>query len=223
MSLALLVNPAKRGRGGRFVKSSNRKRPRRKTASSRTTKRKRRSRSAPVVHLSSSRRYRRNPARRAGRFSFADTIFPVAIGAGGALATDLAMGYLPLPVTLKTGMMRPVVKGGVAVGLGLLAGMLTKNKQLGAKVMAGALTVVAYSEVKTFLQTSMPALPLSGVGEYPMIEYAGSGMGAVDEFGMPTDTSMAGLVDDDLGEVINDSMGAVLDVDPLQGYGSPEF
>ena len=156
----------------------------------------------------SRRSYRRNPIGALRGFSLQGAIMPTMIGAGGAILTDLAMGFLPIPNTMKTGAMRPVVKAGAAIGIGLLVGMVT-TKATGSKAMAGGLTVVAYDAIKGFLQQNMPQLPLAGVGEYPLMEYAGSDMGAL------IDTSgMGNLVDENS---IN-GMGALIDME--QGYAS---
>lgn len=100
------------------------------------------------------------------------TLMPSAIGATGALGLDMLLGFLPLPDALKTGPMRPVVRIAGAVGIGLLAGMVT-NKRIGEQVGAGALTVVLYDTLKGFVQTNVPTLKLGDYDsdEYPSLEY----------------------------------------------------
>jgi hypothetical protein len=154
------------------------------------------------------------------------TIMPTMVGAGGAILTDVAMGMLPLPATLKTGMMRPLVKSAAAMGMGMLArgfvGRSTANK-----IMAGAFTVVAYDWMKTFIQRSMPQLTLGDAGSYPEIGYADPyGLDAV----IPVDDDsgegewMGDLVDegsiDDLGSLIetDDTMGAMLETEDVEYY-----
>ena len=210
MSVAFILNPTpKRGPGGRFVKGSRKGSYKKKSSKKTYTakrKTKRKTKRNPIMNLGGKRRrhYRRNPV--GGIMgTLQSSVMPVAIGAGGALLTDLAIGYLPLPDTVKTGMMRPITRGGVAIGLGIIAGMLT-SKATGAKVMAGALTVVVYSEVKAYLQTNMPKLPLSGVEEYPALEFAGYG-----NYGLQ----------DDMGELLDNSggMGELLDDSSMNGVG----
>mgnify|MGYP001566405584 CR=1 FL=1 len=208
MSVAFILNPTpKRGKGGRFVKGSHKKKASRKTHTAKR-KTKRKTKRNPIMSFDGKRRrhYRRNQM--GGIMgTLQSSVMPVAIGAGGALLTDLAIGYLPLPDTVKTGIMRPITKGGVAIGLGIIAGMLT-SKATGAKVMAGALTVVVYSELKAFLQTQMPKLPLSGVEEYPALEFAGYG-----NYGLQ----------DNMGELLEDSnMGELLDDSSMNGVGEYE-
>lgn len=215
MSVAFVLNPTpKRGKGGRFVKGSHKKKSHKK-ASAHTAKRKtgkRKTKRNPIMNLGGKRRhsYRRNPV--GGILgTLQSSVMPVAIGAGGALLTDLALGYLPLPESVKTGIMRPITKGGVAVALGIIAGMLT-SKATGAKVMAGALTVVAYTEVKSFLQDQMPTLKLSGMEEFPALEFAGYGnYGMEDNF------------DEPIGELLDDSgVGELLDDSSMSGVGDYE-
>lgn len=91
------------------------------------------------------------------------TLVPSAVGAAGALGVDLALGYLTpyLPATLTTAPFLPLTKIAAAVGLGMLAQGVTKDRNIGEHVMAGAITVVAYSYLKSLAQAQFPTLPLS--------------------------------------------------------------
>jgi hypothetical protein len=89
------------------------------------------------------------------------TLVPSAIGAGGALLLDVAIGYIPLPAMLTTGALRPVTRLAGAALLGFIASQVS-SRSVAANVTAGAVTVVLYDTFKGFLQTAMPALPLSG-------------------------------------------------------------
>jgi hypothetical protein len=195
------VNPSRRrrGKGGRFVKQRVRRNPARRRA---------RRRNPLVMDLGGRkglRRYRRNPVRAGRRDFVAGTLMPVAIGAGGALATDVALGFVPLPAALQSPMLRPLVKAGAALAIGFVAGMLT-DRSTGAKVAAGALTVVAYDSLRGLLQRVAPQVPLAGLAEneYPVIGYAGEdGMGEV-----LIDVPAAGM-GDAIGEPIYDGVGDV--------------
>lgn len=132
----------------------------------------------PVRRLSrrrkrSMRSYRRNPIARMRGFNprtfVNQSLMPAGIGAAGALGLDMLMGMLPLPDALKTPTMRPLVRIAGAVGIGMVAGMIT-NRKMGEQVGAGALTVVLYDVLKGFVQRTMPTLSL-GENDYTSLEY----------------------------------------------------
>lgn len=89
------------------------------------------------------------------------TVIPAAMGGAGALAVDVAWGFLPLPAAIKTGPMGPVAKAAGAIVLGALATKFV-GKQIGEKVATGYLTVLAYNLARGMLQKAMPNVPLSG-------------------------------------------------------------
>ena len=139
------------------------------------------SRSAPVARAASPRRrkYKRSgaaAASQAGRVLryrrpnpignfISDTLIPSAVGGAGALALDVAVAALPLPASMKTGPMAPLVKVAGSVGLGMLAGQLMGRKT-GEQVAAGALTVTIYNLAKTTLnRISGGRIP--GLSMYP--------------------------------------------------------
>ena len=146
----------------------------------------------PVRRLSrrrkrSMRSYRRNPIRMRGfnpRTFVNQSLMPAGIGAAGALGLDMLMGMLPLPDALKTPTMRPLVRIAGAVGIGMIAGMVT-NRKMGEQVGAGALTVVLYDVLKGFVQRTMPTLSL-GENDYTSLEYYNPAMitGDVDTNGV---------------------------------------
>lgn len=193
MSELMLINPRKRKRvrkhKAKRVKHRAKRTFRRKTAGKVITlKRKRTYMTNPKR-----RRYRKNPMS-VGGFKPANfikgTFMPAAVGAAGALGLDMLLGFMPLPAAMKTPMMRPVIRIVGAVGIGMLAGMVT-NKRIGEQVGAGALTVVLYDTLKGFVQTQFPTVNLSGMEEYPSMEYLTSAPqvdGYVDEIpGMTSD------------------------------------
>lgn len=104
-------------------------------------------------------RYRRsNPI---GGF-ITDTLIPSAVGGAGALALNVAIAMLPLPVAMKVGPMAPLVRVAGAVGLGMLAGQFMGRK-IGEQVTAGALTVTLYD----FARTQLARLKIPGLSMYP--------------------------------------------------------
>lgn len=184
MEQLLLVNP--RGRKKRRTPSRNAKGRFVKRAHSASRKHRRRRRN-PVPSLVSAnprrrrrhvvrsrRRYRRNPIGGGFLGNLTRPIVPAIVGAGGAIATDAAFGYLPLPVQLKTGNLAILSKAVVAVALGMLVGKFM-NRRIGEQMTAGALTVQAHSALAPMVASVLPglgyygagyALPGTNVGEY---------------------------------------------------------
>jgi len=180
--------------------TTHKRRRRRHTAVAATTHKRRRRRSSAKVASSAGRKlrqYRRNPDKFSLKGFFKQSLMPSAIGAGGALGLDLVLGYLPIPDTMKTGAMRPIVRIAGAVGIGMLAGMIA-GKRTGEQVGAGALTVVLYDTLKGYAKTAMPTLPLSGVGDdYPSLEYVSPAINA---------GPMGEYVDDGMGLYVGEGM-----------------
>lgn len=207
MAHVLLVNPSShRARKGK--RKRTRTRVRRNPAN--PFRRKRRAARRPHAK----RRFRRNPSALAGfkLNQVTGQIMPVALGAGGAILTDMAIDRLPLPINFKFGNMRHVAKAGIAVALGVAAGMVV-GKDKGTKVMAGALTVVAYDALKAMLaRVAAPAPMLApapatvqGMGYYPELEFDN---GDSDSMGLIMSNGMAG--DDGEFEEVSD-FGEVMD------------
>ncbi len=90
---------------------------------------------------------------------------PAFMGAAGALSLDIAWGFLPIPLNLKTGMMRHVVKGIGALGLGYLVNMVATRKTAD-EMTKGAMTVVLHGAMREAAQQFMPNVPLDGLGYY---------------------------------------------------------
>jgi len=190
----LMVNPRKRKR-----KSSKRKSAKRRkstTVTVRTNPRKRRRK------VSAYRKRRGNPA---GRGIVKNQLIPAATAAGGALALDLIWGYAPIPENLKMGPLKHLVKGAGAIGLGMLAGMVT-NKSTAQALSTGALTVVMHSAMRDTVTRFAPAIQLGeyldddGMGEYLAEYLEDDGMGYAG----------AGYVTGD-DESYNDAMGLSID------------
>lgn len=101
------------------------------------------------------------------------------IGAGGAIATDVAMAYLPLPAVLQSGWANLLTRAAVAVGVGYVAGHVM-GRETGKAVAAGGLIVVAYGGLKQALAPTLGASikGLSGLadfGDYTPITAGGYG------------------------------------------------
>jgi len=160
MSEILLVNPRKRRKHKARKRRGARARRSRRT---RTVSRKRRS-SFRVRRV----RARRNPISLSVGGALG-TIKSGAMGAVGALANDLAIGYGKsyLPAMLQTGYGLMAVKLGSAVLVGFAADKVLKGK--GASLAVGAATVALHDAFKAQLAQMAPNLPL---GDY--IDFAGN-------------------------------------------------
>lgn len=179
MSELMLINPRKRRRRRHKISAKQRKYfGKRRTRSHKrrsvlSARPRRRHHYMSNPHRRRHKRYRLNPS--FGGFkpmSFVkDTLMPSSVGAAGALGLDMLLGFVPLPAMLKTGAGNTLARIGGAVGIGMLAGMVT-NKRMGEQVGAGALTVVLYDVLKGFIKTSFPTLQLGDLpSEYPQMEY----------------------------------------------------
>ena len=187
----MLVNPRKRRKRRRNpARRKRRPKARRRTTVTVSNPRRRRRRS----RTTSIKRYRRNPRRRFDIMGFAqNTLMPSAVGAAGALGLDVLMGVLPLPPQFKAGPFKPVVRLLGAMGIGAIAGMVTTRK-IGEQVAAGATVVVVYDILKTFIQRTMPQIPLGDVyDDYPALDYVNA-------------APIVGDVDDDMGMYVSEGM-----------------
>ena len=127
------------------------------------------------------RRIRRNPSFRglasSGRGILHGVVVPGAIGAGGAVALDVVMGYATpyLPATLQSGWFNVAVKIAGAVGVGMGVGKVL-GRERGRVATIGGVTVVLYGVMRGLLKSVAPSVPgLSGLG---MHDYTPYGMGA---------------------------------------------
>jgi len=176
------VAKARRNKKGRFVKASSApKRHRKRAAKAAAPKRRRRKggkRTPATGYVVGSARIRRrklNPRRRHRsrrrhnpRFSVAgitSQLVPAAYGAAGAVALDVALGYIPLPAMFQTGYGKHGARIVGALGIGWLARKFLGSK--GNAVAAGALTVAMYSLVKDVVVQFAPSV--KGLGDYEEI------------------------------------------------------
>jgi hypothetical protein len=174
METLMLVNPKRRGKrrlpprgpGGKFLKRGSKRR--------RTTKRRSRRRNPipgtaimaanPVrrrrrsVARVTRRRRRRNPIGVRGFMgALTAPLMPAVVGAAGAIGNEVAFRFIPLPANLKTGMIGTLSRAVVAVGLGMALDRVMGRK-MASQMTAGALTVLAYGQLKGILATAAPQL-----------------------------------------------------------------
>ncbi len=185
-------NP-KRRRARNPIRHYKRRRARNPKQSRVTYRRKARARYHAAHPGAKRRRRARNPIRYSRRRHRAHNPFstrglkgvlvPAAYGAGGAIATAIAYGYLApkLPTALTTGYMPVLVKAAAAIGLGMLIGKFM-SRQDGQYATVGGLTVVLVGAVTPLITQNAPTIPglsgLAGYGDYIPHRPIGAGIGA---------------------------------------------
>lgn len=163
MSEILLINPRKRRR-----RKSSRGR-RRNPALLNPRRRRRRSRGRKR-NPSYRRRYRRNPSMRSIT-GIARGFVPQVLNAGknaaGAILTDAAFTYLPLPIAMKTGTLGMLSRAVSAFAVSYLAGYAVGGKMAG-QFLEGALTVQAYGILRPLVSGFIPlaGTDIEGLGFY---------------------------------------------------------
>lgn len=111
------------------------------------------------------KRYKRNPlALGSMKNIVTGQLLPAAYGAGGAVVLNLALSYLPLPESVKTGWPRHGVRLVGALAVGWAARKFVKGN-VGNAMAAGALIVVVYDIVKAALAQFAPEIG-SRLGEF---------------------------------------------------------
>lgn len=113
------------------------------------------------------RRRRNNPSMRSMTRQLMPQIINAAQGAGGALLTDAAFTYIPLPAMLKTGPMGIVSRALMAFGVSMLSGFVVGNRVAG-HFLEGALTVQAYGIMRPLIAGFVPLAghEIEGMGYY---------------------------------------------------------
>lgn len=148
----LLINPRRRRRH----KNSRRRHARRRHANPR--------------HFRMRRRRHRNPRRGFGGLSLSpisvvrSTIVPAAIGGVGAVGLDVALAYLPIPDSLKSGLPATLTKLLAAILLGYGFGIVTKKRDMGRLITLGAVTVMGYQFIRDQAKAALPTV--KGLGSY---------------------------------------------------------
>ena len=167
MAQLMLINPAKRPSKRRKASPAQLRalakgratRKRNALASNPAPRRRRRSLRAVSHTTSRRRRARRNPI---GMGGLMGNLTSAVWGAGGAIAVNAAFNMLPLPATMKTGMMGTVSKLGLAVAVGMLGkSMLGRNA---GKMAEGAMTVIAFDALQAMLPASVGGSSVAGLG-----------------------------------------------------------
>lgn len=174
---------ARRSASGRFMKKSHKstaRRTRRRRSASGSRRRAigytvgsgkiRRRKLNPRVHRR--RRARRNPIAGLSVNGILGQLVPAAYGAGGAIALNLGLSYLPLPDVLKTGWPRHLTRLAGAMVVGYAARRFLGER--GKAVGFGALTVVVYDIVKGLLATAAPDLG-ARLGDFEDVTLADDG------------------------------------------------
>lgn len=167
-----MIAANRRRRGG---STSTKRRRRRNPSTVQSNPRRRRRRSTTVRRRRSSSR-RRNPS--LSLRSVQSQVMEAGVGALGALALDVAQGYLPIPANLKGGIVGTGVKALLAIGIGVVGSKVKVVRPATAAKMAnGALTVVLHDELKRQVQNFAPGIQM---GEYlgpedGLLGWAGSG------------------------------------------------
>ena len=188
MNEILLVNPRKRRASKkrrspaqkaatRKLVARNRRRKNPAAPGSRRKVTRRKARRAVASAPARRRRYKRNPT--VSRRNITGLVQTAAAGAGGAIALDVALAYLPLPAMLKSGIVGKVTKAAGAIALGVVAQKTGLVKSTTARDMTvGALTVQLAGIGRELLGQFAPGVALSAylnedyAGE---LGYAGSG------------------------------------------------
>jgi hypothetical protein len=155
-----------------------------------------------------------------------NAVVPAALGAGGAVVFDVMYGYMQpyLPAAFQTGYMNILAKGAVAVGLGMV-GMRVLGRERGRVMMLGALTVTAYSALRSAV-AGMGIPGLSGYSDYtpyPMGAYiqGPTGTPGIQGFGRLGYVSPAAVVGPTLSPRMG-GLGAYMPmnvVPPMGDYG----
>lgn len=144
------------------------------------------------------RKYRRNPSPRLG--GLGSMMMPAVYGAGGALAIDFVTGYLPLPLAIKVSPARHLLKGLMAVGLGMVF-----RGRIGSEMAKGGLTVALHDAAREAIQMVAPTVQLGAEPTIADLQAAGAGMGyynpseTAPALGFYQDAGMAGM-----GETVQD-------------------
>lgn len=182
MPALFVVNPSPRKGKARMAKR-RRKTARRATIVVRANPKRRRrtTRRAyarnPAPRRRTVRRMRRNPIRRARRamgasLNFGKWVLPAAGIGLGAVGADIITGYLPIPAGFKSGVMRHVTKGAVAIAAGMLIGKVLRQKRIGNAIALGGVAIAVHDAAKEMISARLPGVPF---GMY--VDDAGGSLG----------------------------------------------
>jgi len=105
-------------------------------------------------------RRRRNPIRSSGKVM--DLVRQAGIAASGALALDIAYGYLPIPAELSAGGLKHLVKGAGAIVMGMVAKKVV-SAQTANNMTIGALTVILHDAMRSAVSSVAPSIQMDGM------------------------------------------------------------
>ncbi|MHB1798930.1 MAG: hypothetical protein ACYCUI_11590 [Vulcanimicrobiaceae bacterium] len=168
----IIANPSRRrGRNakGRFIKGharAARTRRRRSTYLANPTRRRRHHHRVAATHHRRRRRMRHflsNPARRQSPMAmFTELLAPAGYGTAGAIATDMAVAYLPIGANYKTGVMGVGLKTLLAVLVGWGASFAIRPRHA-AFLAAGGIIKPWAEYAEQLMHQHLPSVKL---GEY---------------------------------------------------------
>ena len=169
------ANPVTRKRKKAPMAMRRRKRTKRATSARRVIvvnsnpikRHRRRKRRSSVMHMRrnpSSRRRRIGGALRAGSMKLGSFILPAIGIAGGAVLAEAAMGALPIPANLKTGMARPLTKGAVGIVGGMVIAKVLRQPRIGKYFALGAVVIAAHDFMREFIVKQWPAVQFGAYG-----------------------------------------------------------
>lgn len=129
-------------------------------------KRRRKSTTTRTVSSTAGRKFglrrRKNPIGsplKTGIDIFKNSIGSSLWGAGGAVAVDVAAGFIPVPDMLKTGYPKYLFKGLLSGLAGVAAGYVV-DKKTASDIAAGGLTVNLYGALTEFVKANVPGVAL---------------------------------------------------------------
>lgn len=111
------------------------------------------------------------------------------VGGAGALGADIAMGYLPLPEQLKTGIGNTATRLALGIGAGVAVEKLSKGKISGRDVAVGVIATTVRDAVKPVIQQKAPNLKLGEVASLGEL---------FDDGDAATLSQLAELIDEDM-------------------------
>lgn len=181
MAGLMLVNPKKR---------------RKSTAKRKTVRRAKRHSTGLARVTKSVGRRRRNPIPK--MTGIVSTLKDGAIGAAGAVLTEIVLSKLPLPASVASGNGRVAMSALGSIGVGMMVAKFGKNRDLGKKMAQGGVTVALHSLMRGAV-SGIPGVELSGNGLLGMEDgLLGSDMNDLGYYSSaPTYESLNGHYSDD--------------------------
>jgi hypothetical protein len=101
------------------------------------------------------RRFRRNPIEGTASSFINRSLIPAAIGAAGAVGTDVVLGYFPMPPQMRNGTSLIILRILASLGVGWAVGALS-NDRAGAEAAAGGIIVTLYQIMRPWSQRNLP-------------------------------------------------------------------